>query len=85
MFLRICGAAALLLVFSFSARAGTTCTDVLRAIGKELADPNCFESADLTTKNPATTPANNSIAGLPPFAFTPQTDRASFRRLGRRR
>src|SRR6267378_4359190 len=76
MFLRICGAAALLLVFSFSARAGTTCTDVLRAIGKELADPNCFESADLTTKNPATTPANNSIAGLPPFAFTPQTDRA---------
>src|SRR4029077_8262965 len=35
----------------------------------------CVESADLTTNNPATTPANNSIPGLPPFAFTPQTDR----------
>jgi hypothetical protein len=35
----------------------------------------CFESSDLTTNNPATTPANDSLAGLPPFAFTPQTDR----------
>src|SRR5262249_58551331 len=26
-------------------------------------------------KSPATTPADSSIAGLPPFAFTPQTDR----------
>jgi hypothetical protein len=40
-----------------------------------LADPRCTDSADLTTANPSTTPANNSIAGLPPFAFTPQTDR----------
>jgi len=75
MFLRICGAAALLLV-SFSARAGLNCADVLKALAKDLADATCSDSADLTTKNPATTPANNSIAGLPPFAFTPRTDRA---------
>src|SRR3989441_5179390 len=76
MFLRICGAAALLLVIPFSARAGLNCADVLNALAKDLADITCFVSADLTTKNPATTPANNSIAGLPPFAFTPRTDRA---------
>src|SRR5712692_12119786 len=76
MFLRICGAAALLLVVPFSARAGLNCADLLKALAKDLVDPTCAVSADLTTKNPATTPANNSIAGLPPFAFTPRTDRA---------
>jgi hypothetical protein len=75
MFLRLCGAAALLLCVSFSARAALTCADVLRAIGSELADVNCVSSTDLTTTNPSTTPPNNSIAGLPAFAFTPQTDR----------
>src|SRR6266853_1726017 len=40
-----------------------------------LAAATCVQSADLTTNNPATTPANNSIPGLPAFAFTPQTDR----------
>jgi hypothetical protein len=78
MFLRICGAAALFLVFSFSARAATTCEDVRRAIGEDLADINCFVSADLTTNNTLsgqkTTPDNNSI-GLAPGAFTPITDR----------
>src|SRR5207245_6929214 len=76
MFLRICAAAALLLVIPFSAHARLNCEDVKAAFGDQLADVTCFASADLTTKNPATTPANNSIAGLPPFAFTPQTDRA---------
>ncbi len=76
MFLRICGAAALLLVIPFSAHARLNCEDIKAAFGDQLADVTCFASADLTTKNPATTPANNSIAGLPPFAFTPQTDRA---------
>jgi len=76
MFLRICGAAALLLVIPFSAHAKLTCADVLNALARDLADATCAVSTDLTTKNPATTPANNSIAGLPPFAFTPQTDRA---------
>jgi hypothetical protein len=56
--------------------AASRCDDVLRSIGPRLADVTCFESADLTTQNPQTTPANNSIAGLPPFAFTPITDRA---------
>ena len=45
-------------------------------LGHQVADATCFESTDLTTNNPLTTPANNSLAGLPPFAFTPQTDRA---------
>src|SRR5437879_13924672 len=76
MFLRICGAAALLLVIPFSAHARLNCEDIKAAFGDQLADITCFVSADLTTKNPATTPANNSIAGLLPFAFTPQTDRA---------
>jgi hypothetical protein len=75
MFLRNCGAAALLLVVSFSARAGLNCTDVLKAIGKHLAGVNCFESTDLTTNNALTTPANNSLLGLAPGAFTPITDR----------
>jgi len=64
----------LLLLLPFSARAGVTCADVLNALGSRLADPSCFQSADLTTTNPLTTPANNSI-GLPTGAFTPVTDR----------
>src|SRR5205807_10204722 len=75
MSLRICGAAALLLVVSFSARAATTCVDVLTAIGKDLADVTCFVSTDLTTNGTQTTPADNSITTLAPGAFTPQTDR----------
>jgi hypothetical protein len=49
---------------------------VIKAIGRSLADVNCFASTDLTTNNPSTTPANNSIAGLPPFAFIPIIDRS---------
>src|SRR5256885_9389109 len=55
------------------AQAG--CSDVLAALADTLADATCVPSADLTTNNPVTTPANNSIAGLPSGAFTPQTDR----------
>src|SRR5229473_5560104 len=51
------------------------CTRLLAAFGDRLADATCVQSADLTTNNPATTPANNSIPGLALFAFTPQTDR----------
>jgi len=36
MFLRICGAAALLFVIPFSAHAAITCADVRRAIDKHL-------------------------------------------------
>ena len=55
--------------------AATRCDRLLERLNTRLADTICFESADLTTANPATTPANNSLPGLPPFAFTPQTDR----------
>jgi hypothetical protein len=62
------------LFFSAAANAAT-CDDVLARIGEQLADVTCVHSADLTTANPATTPPNNSVAGLPAFAFTPITDR----------
>ncbi|HYV66441.1 MAG TPA: hypothetical protein VE964_09375, partial [Myxococcales bacterium] len=51
------------------------CQRLTAAFGDRLADVTCFQSPDLTTNNAATTPANNSIPTLPPFAFTPQTDR----------
>jgi 3HB-oligomer hydrolase (3HBOH) len=51
------------------------CEQVLAALGTRAADVSCVESADLTTNNPATTPANNSLPGLPGAAFTPATDR----------
>ena len=72
---RRCFTALLMLLFSYSANAAVTCAAVLKALGSQLADAVCTESADLTTTNPATTPANNSLPGLPPFAFTPITDR----------
>jgi len=58
------------------------CPEVLARLSGVLADATCFESPDLTTANelppPAgpTTPADNSLAGAPPFAYTPRTDRA---------
>lgn len=68
-------AIALLLLVPLSAHAGLECADVLKALKKELADATCFESPDLTTNNELTTPLNNSLPGLPAFAFTPRTDR----------
>ena len=75
MLLRICTVAALAVAFSLSARAAVTCADVLKALGGELAEVTCFASTDLTTNNEQTTPLNNSNPALPPFAFTPRTDR----------
>src|ERR1700674_5915500 len=66
----------LLLLMPLSAYAEPQCQRVLQILGDRLADATCFESADLTTKNVLTTPANNSLPGLPPFAFTPITDRS---------
>jgi len=60
-----------------AASASTACDHLLQQFGSQLADATCVDSADLTTTNPDTTPANNSIASLPAFAFTPQTDRAT--------
>jgi len=51
------------------------CREVLVALGASIAEATCVDSADLTTTNAATTPPDNSLAGLPPGAFTPTTDR----------
>ena len=59
-----------------SAAAASSCDGLLGLLGHQIADTSCIDSPDLTTNNPLTTPANNSLPGLPPFAFTPQTDRA---------
>jgi len=59
-----------------SVHAETRCQRILQQLGSALADATCTESADLTTNNAATTPADNSVSGLPAFAFTPVTDRA---------
>jgi hypothetical protein len=74
---RLAFAAALACAVPASASASTACERLLRQFGPALADATCVDSADLTTTNPDTTPANNAIAGLPAFAFTPQTDRAT--------
>jgi hypothetical protein len=76
MSLRICFTALVALAIPASA-AAATCPQVLNALSGVLvaATATCFVSPDLTTNNPATTPANNSLPGWPPFAFTPQTDR----------
>jgi hypothetical protein len=76
MFVRICGTAVLLLVVPFSVHAGFSCADVLNALKSDLVEATCFVSTDLTTNNEQTTPPDNSLPGLPPFAFTPRTDRS---------
>src|SRR3954471_23011491 len=68
-------ALAIAILASSPAFAATRCDRIVAAFGNRLADAVCFESLDLTTNNPATTPANNSIAGIAVGAFTPQTDR----------
>jgi len=70
----IIGAIALIVLPGLAA-AQPRCNQVLAQLNGLLVDAVCFESTDLTTTNPATTPANNSIPGLPAFAFTPTTDR----------
>ena len=62
-----------------AASAATRYDQLLARLADQIvnaADTSCFESADLTTNNPATTPLDNSLPGLPPGAFTPQTDRS---------
>jgi hypothetical protein len=65
----------LALLIPMAANAATRCDQLLHAFGTQLVDATCFESTDLTTNNPLTTPLDNSIAGLPALAFTPRTDR----------
>ncbi|GGF25739.1 hypothetical protein GCM10011611_34780 [Aliidongia dinghuensis] len=59
------------------AAAAGRCDQLLALLKGSITDATCVESPDLTTNNSATTPANNSLPGLPAFAFTPQTDRAT--------
>jgi hypothetical protein len=75
MLARLRGVAALLFLVPLSAQAGFSCADVLAALSNVLVDATCFASTDLTTNNAQTTPADNSMPGLPTGAFTPRTDR----------
>ncbi|WP_428827823.1 3-hydroxybutyrate oligomer hydrolase family protein [Azonexus sp. IMCC34842] len=68
---------ALIMLLGAGAAHADRCANLVQAFGNRLADVSCVDSTDLTTANPATTPANNSLPGLPPFAFTPQSDRAT--------
>ncbi|MGC0152114.1 3-hydroxybutyrate oligomer hydrolase family protein [Chromobacterium vaccinii] len=67
-----------LLILAGSATAGAqrSCERLLRELDSQLADASCVESPDLTTRNPNTTPADDSLPGLPRLAFMPQADRA---------
>jgi hypothetical protein len=68
--------AALTIGHAPAAAAPNRCEQVLSGFGNSLVDATCTDSADLTTANPATTPADDAIATLPAFAFTPRRDRA---------
>jgi hypothetical protein len=59
-----------------SAAAASQCDRLLARLANQVVNATCFESPDLTTANPNTTPADNSLSDLPAFAFTPQTDRS---------
>lgn len=64
------------LASSAGAAAPSRCDRILHQLSSQLAEVTCFESSDLTTNNPSTTPLDNSLPGLPAGAFTPRTDRA---------
>ena len=50
------------------------CADITKVLVGLTADVACVQSTDLTTRNDATTPQDNSRVGLAPSAFTPRTD-----------
>jgi hypothetical protein len=58
-----------------SAEDAGQCDRLVPRLASQIIEAICSESFDLTTDNPATTRQNNSLPGLPAFAFTPQTDR----------
>src|SRR5258708_18114010 len=49
---------------NISSSAATRCDRLLELLKTRITDATCFESADLTTANPATTPPNNSLPGF---------------------
>jgi hypothetical protein len=62
------------------AHSSNACEGLLIQLDRRLLDATCIDSTDLTTNNVSapptgpTTPANDTLPGLPPFAFTPLTD-----------
>jgi hypothetical protein len=58
-----------------SLASAAPCDRLVGQLARQITGATCTDSADLTTNNPLTTPADNSLPGLPPFAFTPRTDR----------
>jgi hypothetical protein len=59
---------------AWASKAGR-CAEISAALADVLTEIECFESADLTTNGPLTTPGDNTLAGVPAGAFTPTTDR----------
>jgi hypothetical protein len=81
MFVRKLSLAALALL-PCAAGAAVTCDQVIQALGAQISSPICSETTNLTTANPLTTPADNSITtfadgvtALAAGGFTPTTDR----------
>src|SRR5947209_282939 len=62
------------LTLVLSMPAAADCAAITKALTGIVTDLTCLESTDLTTRNDATTPPDNSRPGLPPNAFTPRTD-----------
>lgn len=67
---------AVLALSATAAAHASQCDQLKIQLSNRLTDVVCFESTDLTTRGTDTTPINDSLPGLPPFAFTPRTDRA---------
>src|SRR5881409_1406419 len=66
--------AVVLVTLALPTPAAADCADIAKALAGVVTKLTCLESADLTTRNDATTPPDNSRPGLPPNAFTPRTD-----------
>jgi len=62
------------LVLGLPGHARADCAAIERALAGATTDVQCVASPDLTTRNPDTTPPDNSRPGLPANAFTPRTD-----------
>ena len=51
---------ALIMLLGAGAANADRCSNLIQAFGNQLADVSCVDSADLTTANTATTPANSA-------------------------
>src|SRR5437773_1374551 len=62
------------LVLGLPGHARADCAAIERALAGATTDAQGVARPDLTTRNPDTTPPDNSRPGLPANAFTPRTD-----------